>query len=96
MFSSKQCNYLTAKFSLFTCSCNYHSCSEANTSCVISETEYIFLKHDLPKTVDLVCSLPPNQTIGEWMWEDEDGEMITKLPQCAVISFGYKINKKPH
>ena len=44
------------------------------------------MKHDLPTSVNLTCSLIPNKTWGEWFWEDEDGNKknFPPLPPCAV------------
>ena len=48
--------------------------------------EYVFMKHDLPTSVNLTCSLIPNKTWGEWFWEDKDGNKknFPPLPPCAV------------
>ena len=44
------------------------------------------MKHDLPTSVNLTCSLIPNKTWGEWFWEDKDGNKknFPPLPPCAV------------
>ena len=44
------------------------------------------MKHDLPTSVNLTCSLLPNKTWGEWFWEDKDGNKknFPPLPPCAV------------
>ena len=44
------------------------------------------MKHDLPSSVDLTCSLLPGTTWGKWFWEDKGGEMINSppIPLCAV------------
>ena len=50
------------------------------------EKEYVFMKHDLPSSVDLTCSLLPGTTWGKWFWEDKGGEMKNSppIPLCAV------------
>ena len=44
------------------------------------------MKHDLPTSVNLTCSLIPNKTWGEWFWEDKDGNKknFPPLPPCAI------------
>ena len=51
-----------------------------------AEKEYVFMKHDLPTSINLTCSLIPNKTWGEWFWEDKDGNKknFPPLPPCAV------------
>ena len=50
------------------------------------EKKYVFMKHDLPDSVNLTCALLPNTTHGKWFWKDENGKLQNDppLPPCAV------------